>query len=615
MADGDKGTVQQFIDDVNAQFKVTATDFAEATERMTSWSREINNTFGQSRARITELQTAVVDAVPNINRLGGSIDDVGKAISEIAMASRRNVVANTEDIEKLYASSKVLGASVGELAESFQNVGIGISQIGPELEKSVTYIQSIGGNTKQVMDSVRNNMDQMNRYQFEGGVQGLTKMAAQASMLRFEMSNTFALAEKVLTPEGAIEVASAFQRLGVASGNLADPFQLMNQSLNDPSGLQDSLAKISKQFTYFDEQTKTFKINRQGVLTLREMEREAGLAQGSLSKMGLAAAELDKRLSDVNRAGIKFGSEEDKQYLANIAKMGKSGKYEVELKDGTKKELASLNQKEFDELIDAQKNQPKDMESIARSQMSISEIIKGDVSAIRNALLGGVISPRAVLNAGEGARRGITTATGAVSKEFSSAKAVRDVVSTALGDFSQLIKDVQSGDMKKTDVAAKYLEKLGTQMQDVEGKMKASMMKALEEAYKNTTNQTSIERGLKSGYGKILDVTGGKREEKSRPISSLIEGNRAQRMQLESINNPQAQSGSSTKTQVEIAGGMKVDFNFNGLSDDLSPAQKDKIVKIFDDRMNTTDMKQYIVSVNTTGNPTKSPVSKTTYGV
>jgi hypothetical protein len=615
MADGDKGTVQQFIDDVNAQFKVTATDFAEATERMTSWAREINNTFGQSRARITELQTAVVDAVPNINRLGGSIDDVGKAISEIAMASRRNVVANTEDIEKLYASSKVLGTSVSELAESFQNVGIGISQIGPELEKSVTYIQSIGGNTKQVMDSVRNNMDQMNRYQFEGGVQGLTRMAAQASMLRFEMSNTFALAEKVLSPEGAIEVASAFQRLGVASGNLADPFQLMNQSLNDPSGLQDSLAKISKQFTYFDEQTKTFKINRQGVLTLREMEKEAGLAQGSLSKMGLAAAELDKRLSDVNRAGLKFGSEEDKQYLANISKMGKSGKYEVELKDGTKKELASLNQKEFDELIDAQKEQPKTMEEIARSQMSISEIIKGDVSAIRNALLGGVVSPRAFLNAGEGARRLTTTATGAVSKEFSSTKAVRDVVNTAFGDFSQMIKDLQSGDMKKTDVAAKYLEKLGTQMQDVEGKMKASMMKALEDAYKNTTNKTSLERSVKSGYGKILDATGGKREEKSRPISSLIEGNRVQRMQLESMNNSQGQGGSSTKTQVEIAGGMKVDFNFNGLSDDLSPAQKDKIVKIFDDRMNTTDMKQYIVSVNTTGNPTKSPVSKTTYGV
>ena len=172
MADGDKSTVQQFIDDVNAQFKITATDFAEATERMSSWGRQINNTFGQSRARITELQTAVVDATPRINRLGGSIDDVGDSIEKIALASRRNVVANSEDIEKLFASSKVLGTTVGELAEEFTKVGVGISQIGPELENSVKYIQSIGGNTKQVMNDVRSNIDQMNRYQFEGGVQG-----------------------------------------------------------------------------------------------------------------------------------------------------------------------------------------------------------------------------------------------------------------------------------------------------------------------------------------------------------------------------------------------------------------------------------------------------------
>ena len=217
----------------------------------------------------------------------------------------------------------MIEGSAQELTNAFLDVGVGIEQVGKQLEGSINYIQSIGGNTKTVMADVTKNMDQMNRYQFAGGVQGLTKMAAQASMLRFDMSNTFALAEKVLDPEGAIETAAAFQRLGVSAGNLADPFQLMNMSINDPSGLQNSLADVAKQFTYFDEETKSFKINPQGVLTLREMEKGANLAQGSLSKMGLAAAELDVRLSEINKAGITIASEEDKQYLANIAKMTK----------------------------------------------------------------------------------------------------------------------------------------------------------------------------------------------------------------------------------------------------------------------------------------------------
>lgn len=606
----EKSTVEQFIDDVKAQFTISGTDFAEATERMTSWAREINNVFGQSRARITELQTAVVDTTPAINRLGGSIDDVGSAISEIALASRRNVVANSEDIEKLFASSKVLGTTVGELAESFQNVGVGISQIGPELEKSVSYIQSIGGNTKQVMDSVRSNMDQMNRFQFEGGVQGLTKMAAQASMLRFDMSNTFALAEKVLSPEGAIETAAAFQRLGVAAGNLADPFQLMNQSINDPSGLQDSLANVSKQFTYFDEKTQTFKINPQGVLTLREMEKEANLAQGSLSKMGLAAAELDKRISDVNRAGLKFASEEDKQYLANIAKMGKTGKYEVELKDGTKKELANLNQDEFDELIEAQKTRPKDMEEIARAQMTTSDIIKGDVSAIRNALLGGLISPRGLLQGAEAARKVATTGTGEISKRMSSTEAVRKEVTQAFGTLQDFIKDMSNSDIKTTDAAANALTKAGTQMKNIEQNLTKSLIEALQAARDKTGDSTGVERLAKAGYNKILGQPTGKKADGSRPISTLIEGNRGQQMQNE-VKQIAAQGGVGGKTQVDFGGGIKIDVNFSNLPSDLSPQQREQFTKMFIDKFNSIDVQQYMTNVQTQNNPTKAPVGKT----
>jgi hypothetical protein len=217
----------------------------------------------------------------------------------------------------LFAATKILGTSAKDLTESFARAGISLEQFPKQLESSIQYIQSIGGNTKQVINTVTSNLDQLNRFQFEGGVQGLTKMAAQASMLRFDMKETFAFAEKVLDPEGAVNMASAFQRLGVAAGNLVDPFQLMNQSINDPSGLQNSLADVSKQFTYFDEQTKTFKINPQGVLTLKEMEIQTKVSAKEMSKMGLAAAEADKRISAIGSAGLNI-KEEDKQYYLRL---------------------------------------------------------------------------------------------------------------------------------------------------------------------------------------------------------------------------------------------------------------------------------------------------------
>ena len=321
---------------------------------MIKYSDDLNKNFTLSRSRIQEMNLAFTESSVEVLKLGGSLSNTVTTITEIADASNRNVIENKKVVAELYASSKILGLSAEVLVNNFKDVGYETSQIGPNLEKSITYVQSVGLNARTVMQSVSTNMEQMNRFQFEGGVAGLTKMAAQSSMLRFEMSQTLGFADRMLKPENAINMAAAFQRLGVTAGNLIDPFALMNQSLIDPTGLNNSLARLGEKFVYFSEEAQAFKINPEGVRILKELEDEAGLLPGSLAKSALAAADLDKRLSQVSAAGLKFENEEDKQYLANIAAMGKGGKYEVTLEDGTKKDLQSLNQEEFDKLIKQQ---------------------------------------------------------------------------------------------------------------------------------------------------------------------------------------------------------------------------------------------------------------------
>jgi hypothetical protein len=587
-------------------------EFADAYERISSSARMVNNTFGQSRERIVELQTAIADTTPGILRMGGSFGDVSKSMQEIAEASRRNVVANSEDIDKLYASSKVLDMSVREISDSFLNVGVGIEQVGKQLEDSVNYVRSIGGNTQQVMKSVQANMDQMNRYQFEGGVQGLTKMAAQASMLRFDMNETFRLADDVLNPDRAIEVASAFQRLGVSAGALADPFALMNQSINDPQGLQNSLADVAKQFTYFDEKTKTFKINPQGVLTLKEMEKQTGVSAKEMSKMGLAAAELDMRLSDINKAGLTLASEEDKQYLANIATM-QDGKYKVTLEDGTKKELAELTQPEFDKLIEQQKNAPKTMEDIAKSQLSYSESSAGDLKAIRSSLVGGLVTQRDVLKGGEAARNLSTNFTGAVSSNFSNPQAVRDTVTESVKDLKDSFKDFQEGKKDATTIMSEYLTKLGNQGIKIEEGFKQGMIKSLEETRKKTTGTTGVDEMGRQFLDKML---GGVKSEKvkgtkdgNKPISSLIEGTKASEVQQSVANNNPFAGGRSS--EVKVDGGFKIDVNFTGGASELTAAQKEQVTKMLIEKMNSAEMQQYMVSVTGKDNPTKAPSGKT----
>ena len=599
---GDEKTQKQFLDDLNEVSKINAEVIANAAERMSSYATEINKTFGQGRQRIEELSRAIEDAQPGIDKLGGGISDVSNIMKEVAEASRRNVIANSDDVSKLFAATKILGTSAKDLTESFARAGISLEQFPKQLESSIQYIQSIGGNTKQVINTVTSNLDQLNRFQFEGGVQGLTKMAAQASMLRFDMKETFVFAEKVLDPEGAVNMASAFQRLGVAAGNLVDPFQLMNQSINDPSGLQNSLADVSKQFTYFDEKTKSFKINPQGVLTLREMEKAAGLTAGSLSKMGLAAAELDDRVSKIS-PNIIFENEEDKQYLANIAKM-KDGKYQVEVQDkkGEKiyKDLGEVTQEEMSKLIEEQKNGPKTLEELAKDQMGVTEIISGNVKAIRDAFVGGIVSSRQVTGALEGGRRISQTTTDALSNNLGNTPAYRKQSETLINTMEEFVKNLSDKGVSGKEAITQLADKFGKQYEDIQKQGQKSINDIAQEIVNKTTDKTVAERLLKKSVTSAVESTGGVIKPTVVGKSAFIEGSKSKELQQTAASV--AGGGSTDSRQVDVGGKITVDIQLPANFANLSTQQQQQF---FDSAINNPKFQNYILGLTKPSNPTK----------
>ena len=575
------------------------TTLSKAIQDAYNTSVEINKTFGQGQERLSEMMGAVSDAIPRITRLGGSVKDVQESISGIAEASRRNVIANTEDVEKLYAATQLIGGSAESLSTSFLDIGVGVGQVGKQLEGSVNYIRSIGGNTKAVMKDVTDNMGQMNRYQFEGGVAGLTKMAAQASMLRFNMNETFKLADSVLDPERAIDVASAFQRLGVSAGDLVDPFQLMNQSINDPSGLQNSLADVAKQFTYFDDKTKTFKINPQGVLTLREMEKQTGVSAAEMSKMGLAAAEMDQRLSAVNLAGLSFVNEEDKQYLSNIANM-EGGTYKVTLEDGTKKELSDLKQDEFNKLLEQQKTGPKTLEDMTRDQLTIDKAMLSDVAAIRESVVQGLTSPKQIRQGIAGAQRVTKTVLGETSGAIK-AKDFRDVSEGFLTALGGVAKDIKEGNKPITEVLSTGLNRFGDTL-EVSQRNFTEIFKGIgEKISSKLTNQTVGEQMLKSGVNEVVKSYGGQVGTTSTsPITSSITN------KIGTLQNTQnTTTTQSTNSKIDVGG--KIEINVN------APAgvSTEQLKQAFDTTFNSNSFKDYVARVASPTDSNREPISKT----
>jgi len=494
MAD-DKSTTEGFSEKMAEAANFSAKEFIESAQEMTQAANEMTGAFASSRARVGEMMTAVSEAAPRMRRLGADFQTTVNTMKEIANATQKQTLASSDSVAKLYATSEVLGDSVGSIVNKFTDVGIQFGVIGGELEKSVSTVSDLGLNTKEVMSQVVSNSSKLNQFNFEGGVQGMTKMAARASMLRVDMSATLDFADKMMNPEAAINMASAFQRLGVSAGALADPFALMNASINDPGALQDSLANVAKQFTYFDDKSKTFKINPQGILTLKEMEKESGLAAGTLTKMGLAAAETDKRLSQISPS-LKFKDDSDKQFLSNLSEMDASGEYVVKIRDASgmdaTKKLSEVTQEEFDKLIKEQKESPKSMEDIARASLKTSDLVAGDVAAIKEAVVRGAVSTSFVKDNMESLRKTITIPTGIASDKLGKS----EIFNKQFEKASDAIRDAASDLLKGKKSYGEVFAELGTKFKDQGKDVTATLEQVTKQVY-NSLKDKNL--GYKSG--------------------------------------------------------------------------------------------------------------------
>ena len=431
---------------------------ATAIGLMVAGADELNRNFLQSRVRIEEMNVAIAQSVAGVTRLGGSIGDVVKTMEGIGAGARRNLIANEETVSKIFAASQILGTDAKTLTEAFGNVGYDVSQIGVNLEESIGYIQSLGLNAKTVTGDVLKNMDAMSKFNFNDGAQGIAKMAAQASMLRFDMKTTLDFAEKLIDPETAINTAAAFQRLGLAVGDLGDPLKLMNDALNDPGAIQDSLIAATKQFTSFDDKTQSFRINPEGILRIRELSKETGISASELSKMALASADLDKRLSSISPS-LNFEKEEDRTFLANMA-VKQGNEYVVQIKNDQgevelTKKLGEVTQEELTKLREQQEKAPKTVEDIQRSQLNVLQLIDADLKAVLAAPTYGAASTRQITSNVEGFRRISTGLSEGLQRNLPQTEEVRGVVTATLDQMKNLFTAKGEGKISADDFAQK----------------------------------------------------------------------------------------------------------------------------------------------------------------
>jgi len=364
------------------------TNFDGADYLMKS-GQELANAMGIGQARMSEMRTTIADAIPEMLKLGITSDKAFNVLMDVPTALGVNTTMGTEALKEMGAAAQVSGVLVKNLAQEFKGVGISLYDVGDKMAEVANYAKSVGVNVQAVSSLVVTNLKQLNLFNFDNGVKGLAKMASQATMLGFDMRTTFELAEDLMSPEKAIEMSAALQRLGVSSSALLDPLKAMDLAQNDPEALQKEMINVSKEFTKLKADGSGFEILPGAKRRLREVAEAMGMSATELANMSIKSADLDMKMSKIKFPSLA-SSEEDKLLIANMAQM-KGGEAVLQIRNDKTGEMDDINVKDLTadqitKLKEQQSNENKTIEEIALDQLTALEKINTSLNAGKQAV-------------------------------------------------------------------------------------------------------------------------------------------------------------------------------------------------------------------------------------
>ena len=240
-----------------------------------------------------------------------------------------------------------------------------------------------GVNVDKFMGNIAARMDTLNSYNFSEGVKGFARMAAQAQRLGIDMGKVVSLAEKVMSPEGAIELAANLQVLGGAAGDLADPFKLMYMATNDLEGLQDALVGAGRDLTVFNEETGRLEIPPTSIRQIGALASELDMTREEFTRM-IEQQHKFEMMQD--QFSLDFLQSEDaaelQGFIEGMATMGEGGKFEIDiggnmvkLQDLGVEQIDALRQQMEDQRIEGERFDGMDEKQLMVEQLNALEVI------------------------------------------------------------------------------------------------------------------------------------------------------------------------------------------------------------------------------------------------
>ena len=357
--------------------------------------QNIVKSFGIGGGLMDDFVATTVYAAQEFEGFALTANDAFEVLSSTVQELGRNIaippsaLADLTKLEYLYE-----GLDAGQLVGEFDKIGMGSKAAADATVDAIQGAQSMGAVTSKFLPAVTKEIEKINTYGFKNGVDGLAKMVAESQILGLNFGEVISLADKLYSPEAAVELAAELQMIGGAANEMLDPFQLMYMAQNDVDGLKDSIIETAQSAVQFNNETGQFEIGSpESRMRLKAQAEAMGMDFQDLANSAIKAKKRTAAITELGQFAAL--SKEDKELIASMADIGEGGEFELTLGDETidfgdleerMREDTSLLSKIQEQSSKAQLSTDEQMVSTLDDQYTISQSINSEVAAIQNIL-------------------------------------------------------------------------------------------------------------------------------------------------------------------------------------------------------------------------------------
>ena len=346
--------------------------FLEMQKVVGGVAADIGLTYKEYRNLLAQMPTLYNEIVG----YGGKIEDIGKIIKGFSDETGKNRLFSKEeitDIVKLGYSTGLGVEGVTSMVAEFDNLGISLGTTMKTAEKGRQVAAKFNINQTKLLKTTTDVVKNLTGTAFGRSVEDLTKLAAKAESLRFNLAESISsFKDAFFSPEKAVEAAAKIQVLGgEMAQQFGDPFSLMYESMNNADGMAEKLIASAKNLAVKNKNGE-FIIPPAQRQILREQAEALGQNYDEIVNAAIEQAKVGDKMIALTKSGANLmGFDEDqKQQLSNLMTLNKSGQYEIKMPNGVSELVSNITSEDQLKNILAQR---KASDTAAQNRLTLQE--------------------------------------------------------------------------------------------------------------------------------------------------------------------------------------------------------------------------------------------------